>query len=82
MHLITQFIYRFNDISVTIRIKCVQYSMHFLINHPELRKEITDTLKLRQHDSEELVRQVSCISSKSLKLGYFTVSSFFLFFKF
>ncbi|XP_034247341.1 sister chromatid cohesion protein PDS5 homolog B [Thrips palmi] len=50
------FLGRFNDISVMIRIKCVQYSMHFLINHPELRKEITDTLKLRQHDSEEAVR--------------------------
>ncbi|KAK3923322.1 Sister chromatid cohesion protein PDS5-like protein B [Frankliniella fusca] len=50
------FLGRFNDISVTIRIKCVQYSMHFLLNHPELRKDITDTLKLRQHDSEENVR--------------------------
>lgn len=50
------FLGRFNDISVTIRIKCVQYSMHFLLNHPELRKDITDTLRLRQHDSEENVR--------------------------
>lgn len=30
--------------------------MHFLLNHPELRKDITETLKLRQHDSEENVR--------------------------
>ncbi|MCL4115786.1 UNVERIFIED_CONTAM: hypothetical protein GTU68_048938, partial [Idotea baltica] len=52
----TAFLGRFNDISIKIRIKCVQYSMHFLINHPELRKDITDTLKLRQHDSEESVR--------------------------
>ncbi|XP_044744637.1 sister chromatid cohesion protein PDS5 homolog B [Coccinella septempunctata] len=50
------FLGRFNDISLAIRIKCVQYSMHFLVNHPELRKDITDTLKLRQHDSEENVR--------------------------
>ncbi|XP_054273999.1 sister chromatid cohesion protein PDS5 homolog B-like isoform X2 [Macrosteles quadrilineatus] len=50
------FLGRFNDISVTIRIKCVQYSMHFLINHPELRKDIVETLKLRQHDSDENVR--------------------------
>jgi len=49
---------RFNDISMNIRIKCVQYSMHFLLNHPELRKDITETLKLRQHDSEENVRWV------------------------
>lgn len=50
------FLGRFNDISVAIRIKCVQYSMHFLLNHPELRKDITDTLKLRQHDADESVR--------------------------
>lgn len=50
------FLGRFNDISVSIRTKCVQYSMHFLLNHPELRKDITDTLKLRQHDADENVR--------------------------
>ncbi|XP_046671895.1 sister chromatid cohesion protein PDS5 homolog B isoform X2 [Homalodisca vitripennis] len=50
------FLGRFNDISVSIRIKCVQYSMHFLLNHPELRKDITETLKMRQHDSDENVR--------------------------
>lgn len=50
------FLGRFNDISVAIRTKCVQYSMHFLLNHPHLRKDITETLKLRQHDSEENVR--------------------------
>ncbi|XP_047482987.1 sister chromatid cohesion protein PDS5 homolog B-A-like [Penaeus chinensis] len=52
----TAFLGRFNDISIKIRTKCVQYSMHFLLNHPLLRKDITDTLKLRQHDSEESVR--------------------------
>lgn len=50
------FLGRFNDISVTIRTKCVQYSMHFLLNHPDLRKDITETLKMRQHDSDENVR--------------------------
>ncbi|XP_065167677.1 sister chromatid cohesion protein PDS5 homolog B-B-like isoform X2 [Atheta coriaria] len=50
------FLGRFNDISVGIRTKCVQYSMHFLLNHPDLRKDITDTLKMRQHDAEETVR--------------------------
>lgn len=50
------FLGRFNDISIAIRTKCVQYSMHFLLNHPDLRKDITDTLKMRQHDSEENVR--------------------------
>ncbi|XP_017780712.1 PREDICTED: sister chromatid cohesion protein PDS5 homolog B isoform X2 [Nicrophorus vespilloides] len=50
------FLGRFNDIAVSIRIKCVQYSMHFLLNHPYLRKDITETLKMRQHDAEENVR--------------------------
>ena len=40
------FLGRYNDISVAIRIKCVQYTMHFLINHPELQDNIVDTLKV------------------------------------
>jgi len=50
------FLGRFNDISVAIRQKCVQYTMHFLTNHSELIDDITETLKMRQHDSEETVR--------------------------
>lgn len=50
------FIQRFCDIAVPIRIKCVQSSMHFLLNHPHLRDEIIETLKLRQHDGDETVR--------------------------
>ena len=33
-----------------------QYTMHFLLNHPELKGDICDTLKARQHDPEETVR--------------------------
>lgn len=40
------FIGRFNDVSVAIRIKCVQYSMHFLTNHPELRADIVEALRV------------------------------------
>ena len=50
------FLGRFNDISVAIRIKCVQYTMHFLVNHPRLIEDITEALKARQHDPEESVR--------------------------
>ncbi|XP_063369502.1 sister chromatid cohesion protein PDS5 homolog B [Cydia amplana] len=50
------FLGRFNDIAVPIRIKCVQYCMHFLVHHPDLRKDITETLKMRQHDAHEQVR--------------------------
>ena len=35
------FLGRYNDISLSIRIKCVQYTMHFLLNHPELINDIT-----------------------------------------
>ncbi|XP_065083082.1 sister chromatid cohesion protein PDS5 homolog B-B [Ochlerotatus camptorhynchus] len=51
-----QFLGRFYDIAVPIRIKCVQSTMHFLLNHPHLRKDIIDILKVRQHDSDETVR--------------------------
>ena len=47
---------RYNDISVAIRTKCVQYTMHFLLNHPELQQDMIHTLQARQHDSEENVR--------------------------
>ncbi|XP_064481267.1 sister chromatid cohesion protein PDS5 homolog B-like [Ornithodoros turicata] len=50
------FLGRFNDISVQVRMRCVQYSMHFLINHPRLRTDITESLRQRQHDPEETVR--------------------------
>lgn len=51
-----QFLSRFCDIAVSIRIKCVQSSMHFLLNHPSLREEVIETLKFRQHDADETVR--------------------------
>lgn len=50
------FLGRFNDISFQVRLRCVQYAMHFLINHPELRIDITEQLRQRQHDSDETVR--------------------------
>ena len=50
------FLGRYNDISVAIRTKCVQYTMHFLMNHPELKDDIIETLKARTHDPEESVR--------------------------
>jgi len=50
------FLGRFKDISVTVRMRCVQYSMHFLVNHPELKEDISDQLKQRQHDPDENVR--------------------------
>lgn len=54
--LLNLFLGRFLDIAVSIRIKCVQSTMHFLVNHPELRTEINNVLNGRQHDSDESVR--------------------------
>lgn len=50
------FLGRFNDISEHVRMRCVQYSMHFLLNHPKLRNDITESLRQRQHDPAESVR--------------------------
>lgn len=50
------FLGRFKDISATVRVRCVQYSMHFLVNHPEMKLDVTEQLKQRQHDQDENVR--------------------------
>lgn len=50
------FLGRFKDISATVRIRCVQYSMHFLVNHPEMKADVTEQMKQRQHDQDENVR--------------------------
>lgn len=54
--LLNHFLGRFLDIAVAIRIKCVQSTMHFLVNHATLRPEIINVLNGRQHDSDESVR--------------------------
>lgn len=54
--LLNHFLGRFLDIAVAIRIKCVQSTMHFLVNHATLRPEIIGVLNGRQHDSDESVR--------------------------
>lgn len=50
------FLGRFKDISATVRIRCVQYSMHFLVNHPEMKADVTEQMRQRQHDQDENVR--------------------------
>jgi hypothetical protein len=49
--------------------------MHFLTNHPELLDDITETLKLRQHDSEEAVRYEVVIAIVSTAKKDFDVVS-------
>lgn len=50
------FLGRFNDISITVRTICVQSAAAFVLNHPELVKDVTEQIKIRQHDAEETVR--------------------------
>jgi sister chromatid cohesion protein PDS5 len=54
--LLNLFLGRFLDIAAAIRMKCVQSTMHFLVNHPELRTDIVNVLNGRQHDADENVR--------------------------
>ncbi|XP_059168056.1 sister chromatid cohesion protein PDS5 homolog A-B-like isoform X2 [Physella acuta] len=67
------FLGRFNDISVAIRTACIQQTHHFILNHPELVKDILDQIKVRQHDPEESVRMdvvnsLLTVAKKDLKV--------------
>lgn len=35
---------RFNDIHVPIRLECVKFASHCLMNHPDLAKDLTGTI--------------------------------------
>uniref|UniRef100_A0A8C5R541 PDS5 cohesin associated factor B n=1 Tax=Leptobrachium leishanense TaxID=445787 RepID=A0A8C5R541_9ANUR len=53
---------RFNDIHVPIRLECVKFASHCLMNHPDLAKDLTDYLKVRSHDPEEAIRHDVIVS--------------------
>lgn len=63
------FLGRFNDISITVRTICVQFAQSFILNHPELVKDILEQMKVRQHDPEETVRMevVQCMLAVARK---------------
>ncbi|XP_062864577.1 sister chromatid cohesion protein PDS5 homolog A isoform X2 [Trichomycterus rosablanca] len=50
------FLGRFNDIHVPVRLECVKFASHCLMNHPDLAKDLTEYLKVRSHDPEEAIR--------------------------
>ncbi|XP_053711118.1 sister chromatid cohesion protein PDS5 homolog A-like isoform X2 [Synchiropus splendidus] len=50
------FLGRFNDIHVPVRLECVKFASHCLINHPDLARDLTEFLKVRSHDPEEAIR--------------------------
>ncbi|XP_069487875.1 sister chromatid cohesion protein PDS5 homolog A isoform X2 [Ambystoma mexicanum] len=50
------FLGRFNDIHVPVRLECVKFASHCLMNHPDLARDLTDYLKVRSHDPEEAIR--------------------------
>uniref|UniRef100_A0A8C6LQD0 PDS5 cohesin associated factor A n=1 Tax=Nothobranchius furzeri TaxID=105023 RepID=A0A8C6LQD0_NOTFU len=47
---------RFNDIHVPVRLECVKFASHCLMNHPDLARDLTEYLKVRSHDPEEAIR--------------------------
>ncbi|XP_078078358.1 sister chromatid cohesion protein PDS5 homolog B [Mustelus asterias] len=53
---------RFNDIHVPIRLECVKFASHCLVNHPDLAKDLTEFLKVRSHDPEEAIRHDVIVS--------------------
>ncbi|CAB1347449.1 unnamed protein product [Coregonus sp. 'balchen'] len=53
---------RFNDIHVPIRLECVKFASHCLMNHPDLAKDLTEFLKVRSHDPEEAIRHDVIVS--------------------
>ncbi|KAI1903427.1 hypothetical protein AGOR_G00027070 [Albula goreensis] len=53
---------RFNDIHVPIRLECVKFASHCLMNHPDLARDLTDFLKVRSHDPEEAIRHDVIVS--------------------
>uniref|UniRef100_A0A8C6LM97 PDS5 cohesin associated factor A n=1 Tax=Nothobranchius furzeri TaxID=105023 RepID=A0A8C6LM97_NOTFU len=46
----------FNDIHVPVRLECVKFASHCLMNHPDLARDLTEYLKVRSHDPEEAIR--------------------------
>ncbi|TNN54712.1 Sister chromatid cohesion protein PDS5 B [Liparis tanakae] len=53
---------RFNDIHVPIRLECVKFASHCLMNHPDLAKDLTEFLRVRSHDPEEAIRHDVIVS--------------------
>uniref|UniRef100_A0A3Q3WB99 Uncharacterized protein n=1 Tax=Mola mola TaxID=94237 RepID=A0A3Q3WB99_MOLML len=53
---------RFNDIHVPIRLECVKFASHCLMNHPDLAKDLTEYLRVRSHDPEEAIRHDVIVS--------------------
>ncbi|CAM9528228.1 sister chromatid cohesion protein PDS5 homolog B isoform X1 [Lampetra fluviatilis] len=56
------FLGRFNDIHVPVRLECVKFASHCLMNHPDLTKDLTEILKVRSHDPEEAIRHDVIVS--------------------
>uniref|UniRef100_A0A671NV46 Sister chromatid cohesion protein PDS5 homolog B-like n=1 Tax=Sinocyclocheilus anshuiensis TaxID=1608454 RepID=A0A671NV46_9TELE len=52
----------FNDIHVPVRLECVKFASHCLMNHPDLAKDLTEYLKVRSHDPEEAIRHDVIVS--------------------
>ncbi|MFH4977575.1 hypothetical protein AB6A40_004284 [Gnathostoma spinigerum] len=54
------YISRYKDIDETVRTECVKQSLDILVNHPELRGQISDAVIQRLHDMNENIR-IECV---------------------
>ncbi|MEQ2167955.1 hypothetical protein GOODEAATRI_009343 [Goodea atripinnis] len=65
---------RFNDIHVPIRLECVKFASHCLMNHPDLAKDLTASIyrkySLQGEGGREASKQISWIKDKLLHIYY------------
>lgn len=65
----------FSDIAIPIRIKCIQNSIHILLNHAELQDEIIESLKNTQHHADETLRyELIMVIVKIIRIDFRIVS--------
>ena len=60
MHYKPGCVYRFNDVSPSVRIECIRHSKYFLAYHPHLADDVTQLLHDRFHDKDDKVR-MECV---------------------
>lgn len=63
---------RFNDIHVPVRLECVKFASHCLMNHPDLAKDLTGTNCFPSNFDYHYISQLSIKVHMKLKLTLFT----------
>ncbi len=74
------FFSRFNDIHVPVRLECVKFASHCLMNHPDLARDLTGELLLffcfwsGLLSSSTILSFTSCSEQKSVNLSFSLLS--------